>query len=151
MSTAQRTTVPPRRILIVDDDADLLRLLSMRLVSAGFEVESADSAEAAIRCMDISRPQLVITDMRMHGMDGMALFEHIHRSMPALPVIMLTAHGTIPDAVGATQRGLFGYLTKPFDPPALASLVAGELGRAGELKQAPAPLLAAVAESHPAA
>jgi two-component system response regulator GlrR len=127
MSTAQRTTVPPRRILIVDDDADLLRLLSMRLVSAGFEVESADSAEAAIRCMDISRPQLVITDMRMHGMDGIALFEHIHRSMPTLPVIMLTAHGTIPDAVGATQRGLFGYLTKPFDSEVLLDHIARAL------------------------
>jgi two-component system response regulator GlrR len=127
MSTAQRTAAPPRRILIVDDDADLLQLLSMRLVSAGFEVESADSAEAAIRCMDISRPQLVITDMRMHGMDGMALFEHIHRSMQALPVIMLTAHGTIPDAVGATQRGLFGYLTKPFDSEVLLDHIARAL------------------------
>lgn len=127
MSTAQRTAAPPRRILIVDDDADLLQLLSMRLVSAGFEVESADSAEAAIRCMDISRPQLVITDMRMHGMDGMALFEHIHKNMQALPVIMLTAHGTIPDAVGATQRGLFGYLTKPFDSEVLLDHIARAL------------------------
>ncbi len=110
---------PTARILIVDDDADLLHLLSMRLVSAGYEVESADSAEAAIKSLEMARPQLVITDMRMHGMDGMALFEHIHRSMPALPVIMLTAHGTIPDAVAATQRGLFGYLTKPFDSAVL--------------------------------
>ncbi len=109
----------PAKILIVDDDADLLQLLSMRLTSAGYEVESADSAEAAIKSLEMARPQLVITDMRMHGMDGMALFEHIHRSMPALPVIMLTAHGTIPDAVSATQRGLFGYLTKPFDSAVL--------------------------------
>ncbi len=107
------------RILIVDDDADLLQLLSMRLTSAGYEVVSADSAEVAIKSLAMARPQLVITDMRMHGMDGMALFEHIHRSMPALPVIMLTAHGTIPDAVAATQRGLFGYLTKPFDSATL--------------------------------
>ncbi len=107
------------KILIVDDDPDLLQLLSMRLTSAGYEVVSADSAEAAIQSLEMARPQLVITDMRMHGMDGMALFEHIHRSMPALPVIMLTAHGTIPDAVAATQRGLFGYLTKPFDSAVL--------------------------------
>ncbi len=115
------------RILIVDDDADLLQLLSMRLTSAGYEVVSADSAEVAIKSLAMARPQLVITDMRMHGMDGMALFEHIHRSMPALPVIMLTAHGTIPDAVAATQRGLFGYLTKPFDSATLLEQISRAL------------------------
>ncbi|MHB1237953.1 MAG: sigma 54-interacting transcriptional regulator, partial [Gallionella sp.] len=67
------------------------------------------------------------TDMRMQGMDGMALFEHIHKKFPTLPVIMLTAHGTIPDAVNATQRGLFGYLTKPFDGKVLLGHVANAL------------------------
>ena len=127
MSAVQQTTAPARRILIVDDDSDLLQLLSMRLTSAGFEVDTANSAEAAINNLDISRPHLVITDMRMQGMDGMALFEHIHRSIPTLPVIMLTAHGTIPDAVDATQRGLFGYLTKPFDSKVLLDQVAKAL------------------------
>lgn len=127
MNASPRTTSPPHRILIVDDDADLLQLLSMRLVSAGFEVESADSADAAIKSLEMRRPQLVITDMRMHGMDGMALFEHIHKNFPALPVIMLTAHGTIPDAVSATQRGLFGYLTKPFDSGVLLDHIARAL------------------------
>ncbi len=111
------------KILIVDDDADILQLLSMRLTAAGFEVETADCAEAAVNRLDLSRPQLVITDMRMKEMDGMALFEHIHRTMPALPVIILTAHGTIPDAVAATQRGVFGYLTKPFDSAVLLDQV----------------------------
>ena len=114
---------PREKILIVDDDADLLQLLSMRLTSAGFEVETADCAEAAVNRLDLVRPQLVITDMRMKEMDGMALFEHIHRTMPALPVIILTAHGTIPDAVAATQRGVFGYLTKPFDSTVLLDQV----------------------------
>src|SRR5487761_2046758 len=127
MNTLPRTAAPPSRILIVDDDADLLELLSMRLVSAGFEVESADSADAAIKSLDMRRPQLVITDMRMHGMDGMALFEQIHKCFPSLPVIMLTAHGTIPDAVSATQRGLFGYLTKPFDSGVLLDHIARAL------------------------
>jgi len=121
--TAVRAPGVAGKILLVDDDADLLRLLSMRLTAAGFEVETADGAEAAISRLERSRPQLVITDMRMQGMDGMALFEHIHRNSPALPVIMLTAHGTIPDAVSATQRGLFGYLTKPFDSKALLDQV----------------------------
>ncbi|ADL55672.1 sigma-54-dependent transcriptional regulator [Gallionella capsiferriformans] len=119
MNSTQLTAAPKRKILIVDDDPDLLRLLSIRLESANFEVESADSAEAAIKFVSMERPQLVITDMRMQGMDGIALFERIHRSVPTLPVIMLTAHGTIPDAVNAMQRGLFGYLTKPFDSAVL--------------------------------
>ncbi len=118
---------PREKILIVDDDADLLQLLSMRLSSAGFEVETADCAEAAVNRLDLVRPQLVITDMRMKEMDGMALFEHIHRTMPALPVIILTAHGTIPDAVAATQRGVFGYLTKPFDSTVLLDQVSRAL------------------------
>ncbi|WP_124951731.1 sigma 54-interacting transcriptional regulator [Sulfuriferula thiophila] len=112
------------KILLVDDDTDLLELLSMRLSAAGYEVETAPSAEAALNQLDVSRPQLVITDMRMSGMDGMALFEHIHRTTPTLPVIILTAHGTIPDAVAAAQRGVFGYLSKPFDSKALLAQVA---------------------------
>jgi len=108
-------TMSKARILIVDDDPDLLRLLTFRLEGADYAVESADSAERALAKLSVAIPQLVITDLRMSGMDGMALFENIHKSNPALPVIILTAHGTIPDAVAATQRGVFGYLTKPFD------------------------------------
>ena len=107
--------MPQGRILIVDDDSDLLRLLTFRLEGAGYTVEAASSAEQALARLSASIPQLVITDMRMSGMDGLALFDNIHKSNPALPVIILTAHGTIPDAVAATQRGVFGYLTKPFD------------------------------------
>ncbi|ARU31860.1 two-component system response regulator GlrR [Sulfuriferula sp. AH1] len=116
-------TVSNPKILIVDDDTDLLDLLSMRLTASGYEVETAQSAEIAINRLDVSRPQLVITDMRMSGMDGMALFEYIHRTTPTLPVIILTAHGTIPDAVAAAQRGVFGYLSKPFDSKALLAQV----------------------------
>ena len=102
-------------ILIVDDDCDLLRLLTIRLQSAGHEVIAVESAEQALTQLSIARPQLVITDLRMAGMDGMALFDSIYRLNPALPVIILTAHGTIPDAISATRRGVFGYLTKPLD------------------------------------
>lgn len=120
-------TKPIPKILIVDDDADLLELLSIRLSSAGYKTELAHSAEIALNYLDRSRPQLVISDMQMSGMDGMKLFEHIHRTIPTLPVIILTAHGTIPDAVAATQRGVFGYLTKPFDSKILLSHVAQAL------------------------
>ena len=115
------------KILVVDDDADLLELLSIRLVAAGYEVETVQNAESALNRLDVSRPQLVITDMQMGGMDGMALFEHIHRTTPTLPVIILTAHGTIPDAVAATQRGVFGYLAKPFDSKTLLAQIAQAL------------------------
>jgi two-component system response regulator GlrR len=114
-------------ILIVDDDAHLLELLSIRLIAAGYKTETAQSAEIALNYLDVSRPQLVISDMRMSGMDGMALFEHIHRTTPTLPVIILTAHGTIPDAVAAVQRGVFGYLAKPFDSKTLLLQIAQAL------------------------
>jgi two-component system response regulator GlrR len=107
------------RVLVVDDDPDLLKLLSIRLKAAGYDVKAAESGEEALAQLSLSRPQAVVTDLRMGGMDGMSLFEAIHRDNPALPVLMLTAHGTIPDAVTATRRGIFGYLTKPFDPKAL--------------------------------
>jgi len=103
------------RILIVDDDAALLRLLSLRLRAEGHEPVEAASGEAALARLDHELPQLLITDLRMGGMDGLQLFEAVHRRHPLLPVLMLTAHGTIPDAVKALQRGVFGYLAKPFE------------------------------------
>ena len=115
------------KILIVDDDTDLLELLTMRLTAAGYKVDAVPSAEAALNYLDVSRPQLVISDMQMSGMDGMALFEQIHRSLPTLPVIILTAHGTIPDAVTAVQRGVFGYLAKPFDSKTLLANISQAL------------------------
>lgn len=103
------------RILIVDDDQDLLRLLSMRLTGAGYEVSAAMSGEQAQAVMPTFRPHMVITDLRMDGMDGMALFDSIRSVNTSLPVIILTAHGSIPDAVSATKQGVFSFLTKPFD------------------------------------
>ncbi|WP_316366400.1 sigma 54-interacting transcriptional regulator [Candidatus Thiodiazotropha sp. CDECU1] len=111
------------RILLVDDDPDLLKLLSIRLTSAGYHVELASSAEQALANIALARPRVVITDLRMPGMDGMALFQHLHVKDPSLPVILLTAHGTIPDAVQATQSGVFAYLTKPYDAKALLQLI----------------------------
>jgi two-component system response regulator GlrR len=115
------------KILIVDDDTDLLELLIIRLTAAGYKVDAVQSAEAALNYLDVSRPQLVISDMQMSGMDGMALFEHIHRTLPTLPVIILTAHGTIPDAVAAVQQGVFGYLAKPFDSKTLLANISQAL------------------------
>jgi two-component system response regulator GlrR len=110
-------------VLLVDDDPDLLRLLSIRLQGAGYGVTAVESGEAALSQLAVASPDVVITDLRMGGMDGMALFESLQKKNPALPVIILTAHGTIPDAVDATQRGVFGYITKPFDGKALLTQV----------------------------
>ncbi len=102
-------------MLVVDDDPDMLRLLSMRLGAAGYQVTAVASAEAALAQLAIERPQLVLSDVRLPGKDGLALFDEIRARHPSLPVILLTAHGTIPDAVEATRRGVFTYLTKPYD------------------------------------
>nr|WP_246589934.1 sigma 54-interacting transcriptional regulator [Marinobacterium ramblicola] len=118
-------------MLLVDDDASLLQLLSIRLRAAGYQVETAASAEQALARIAVTRPAAILTDLRMGGMDGMELFEQIHQQDPALPVILLTAHGTIPDAVKATQRGLFGYLTKPFDDQELMELLDRALNTPG--------------------
>lgn len=115
MNGMQKILDQQPRILIVDDDPDLLRLLNIRLQAAGYEVAGAASGEQALTMLPMFRPQVLLTDLRMDGMDGMALFDTVSRRYPTLPVIILTAHGTIPEAVAATRRGVFGFLTKPFD------------------------------------
>ncbi len=120
------------RVMVVDDDPALLRLLSMRLSAVGYEVAAVESGEKAVAQIPTFQPHLVITDLRMDGMDGMTLFDQINRRSPALPVIILTAHGSIPDAVDATSRGVFGYLTKPFDSKDLLDQVTRALRVTGE-------------------
>jgi two-component system response regulator GlrR len=125
------------RTLLVDDDADLLRLMSIRMRSAGYEVSTVESAEKALARMSVIRPDVVITDLRMGGMDGLALFETIHEMNPALPVIILTAHGSIPDAVDATKKGVFSYLSKPFDGKQLMEQVEKALQVSGGYNDGP--------------
>jgi two-component system response regulator GlrR len=120
------------RVLLVDDDPGLLRLLSMRLTAAGYEVTTVESAEQALAQIPLLQPHLMITDLQMSGMDGMTLFNQVHSRNPSLPVLILTAHGTIPDAVEATSRGVFSYLTKPFDSKVLLEHVARALKISGE-------------------
>ena len=110
---------PRPRILLVDDDTDLLSLLSIRLNGAGYEVCVAESGEEAMAIFSLFRPHLVLTDLRMEGMDGIALFDTIREINSSVPVIILTAHGSIPDAVAATKRGIFSFLTKPLNSKTL--------------------------------
>ncbi|KGJ90669.1 sigma 54-interacting transcriptional regulator [Colwellia psychrerythraea] len=111
------------KILIVDDDPSLLRLLSIRLSAAGYNVESAANAKIALGTLQHFIPQVVISDLRMEGMDGMALFEQIRVQHPNIPVVIMTAHGTIPDAINATKQGVFSFLTKPFESQELLDTV----------------------------
>ena len=106
-------------LLLVDDDPSLLKLLGMRLTSEGFRVTTAESGAEALRVLHRERIDLVLSDLRMDEMDGMALFAEIQQFQPGMPVIILTAHGSIPDAVAATQQGVFSFLTKPVDRDAL--------------------------------
>jgi two-component system response regulator GlrR len=116
-------TDAPIKVLVVDDDPDLLKLLKIRLDASGYETLTAENGAAGVAKLAMIRPHVVITDLCMPGMDGMALFEQIRATHPNLPVIILTAHGTIPDAVAATRRGVFGFLTKPFDSRTLLAEV----------------------------
>ncbi|CDL86768.1 two-component system response regulator GlrR [Xenorhabdus cabanillasii] len=109
----------PAHLLLVDDDPSLLKLLGMRLTSEGFRVTTVESGYEALRMLLKEKVDLVISDLRMDEMDGMALFAEIQKQHPGMPVIILTAHGSIPDAVAATQQGVFSFLTKPVDRDAL--------------------------------
>ncbi len=118
-------------ILVVDDDTDIQKLICMRLNAAGYKTVSAQNGLEALALIEQQQPDLVLTDMRMPDMDGMALLEAIRRKHVTLPVIMLTAHGSIPDAVKVTQQGAFGFLTKPFDSQNLLQQVADALRLSG--------------------
>lgn len=110
-------------ILIVDDDPGLLQLLEMRLTAYGYQVECASDGLQAMTILKQKLPTLVITDLRMDEMDGLELFKAIRDFAPGIPVIILTAHGTIPEAVTATQQGVFSFLTKPVDKDELRETV----------------------------
>lgn len=104
-----------QNILLVDDDPSLLELLSLRLKAVGLTVKISGSGADALNIIPQFRPELVITDLRMDEMDGMQLCQRIQQEFPSLPVIIITAHGTIKEAVDATSEGVFGFITKPID------------------------------------
>ena len=122
------------KILLVDDDPGLLRLLSIRLRAEGYEVEAVESAHKALGTLRQFTPDLVITDLRMDKMDGIGLLKELQTRSPGLRVVIITAHGTIPDAVTATQHGAFGFLTKPIDKEELMSLVERALKVSGTVE-----------------
>jgi two-component system, NtrC family, response regulator GlrR len=101
------------KVLVVDEDPALRRLMQTRLGTANYAVETVGTAQSALDACVLSRPNLVITDLRLTGTDGLAFLKELKSRWPQLTVIILTAHGTISEAVNATQGGAFGYLVKP--------------------------------------
>lgn len=104
------------KILIVDDDPSILEVLEARLSASNFKVLKAKDAAGAEQILrDQKGVDLLVSDIKMPGKSGMELFTDVRKSLPDLPVIFLTAHGTIPDAVDAIKLGAADYIAKPFD------------------------------------
>lgn len=119
------------KIMLVDDDQGFLTLLAMRLTSEGFHVTTASSGPECLQKLETVVPDVMISDLRMDAMDGLELYSKAHRMMPYLPVILITAHGSIADAVTATQQGVFSFLPKPIDRQQLMDLIHKALQQRG--------------------
>lgn len=103
------------RILVVDDDRNILQVIRMRLVSGGYYVKAATGVEETLKLVEKEPFDLALIDLKLNGQDGILLMENIHHINPHIPVIILTAYGTIKSAVHAMKKGAYGYLSKPFD------------------------------------
>jgi two-component system response regulator AtoC len=104
----------PSRVMVVDDDAETLALLHEIVAKEGYEVETAEDAETALRRLGEWHPELIITDIHMPGMDGLDLLAAVREKEPDIPVVLLTAYGSLKTAVDAIKAGAFDYLSKPF-------------------------------------
>lgn len=119
------------RVLVVDDEERMADVVAMALRRGGFECETCASGEAALAALNARPVDVVVTDRKMPGMDGLELLRAVHERRPDLPVVLLTAHGDVPSAVQAMRAGAFDYVTKPFDNDELRLLV----GRACEIRR----------------
>jgi len=115
------------KILVVDDDPSLRMLMKVRLETAGYKLTLAESGAAALDRAAEEVYSVALVDMRLGDMDGITLLEKLLRKQPALPVIIVTAHGSIANAVEATKKGAYDYITKPFDPKDLLHRIANAL------------------------
>ena len=115
------------RVLIVDDEERMAEVIAAALRRAGHECETCASGAAALAALDARGADVVVTDWKMPEMDGIELLRRLHARRPGLPVILVTAHGTVPSAVAAMREGAFDYVTKPFDNDELRATVARAL------------------------
>jgi two-component system response regulator GlrR len=103
------------KILVVDDDETILKLLRMRLEAKGYEVFTASQPQEAVKIVEAEAINLALVDLKLNGESGIDLMKNLHQINPILPIIILTAFGTVKTAVEAMSKGAFSYLTKPFD------------------------------------
>jgi len=113
----------PQRIMVVDDDSDHLGVVSSILEESGYQVEQAEDAEQALSRVHAFDPALVLTDLRLPGMDGVELLERVKEGMDAVEVIVMTGHEDMTSAIGAMRAGAFDYVVKPIEVEALQDLV----------------------------
>ena len=129
----------PLQILVVDDEPNMRKVLRAMLAHDGYDVHLAEDGAAGLAFLEEHHIDIVITDLRMPGVDGMELLKRVTAKSEELPVIMITAHGTVDTAVEAIKHGAFDYITKPFERRALRDIV-GKAARTCELRRAEATL-----------
>ena len=134
-------------ILIVDDEKNILKVVSLTLRDSGYRVDTAPSAEVALEKFNQNRYDLLLTDLKLPGMTGIDLLDRIRYINPDLPVIMITAFGSIENAVAAMKKGAFNYLTKPINPDELLAVIKAALEKY-ELKRENITLRSALKEKY---
>ena len=110
------------KVAIVDDEQDMRQSISQWLALSGFDTETYGSAEEALKSLSPDFPGVVVSDIKMPGMDGMGFLKRLMSVASALPVLMITGHGDVPMAVEAMQVGAFDFLEKPFNPDKMTEL-----------------------------
>lgn len=121
---------PGPTVYVVEDDTGMRNALGLLLRGAGFEVRSYTSAESFLGEVDPAKPVCLLTDLRLPGMDGIALFRHLVKFGAQPAVVVITAHGDIPMAVAALKEGVADFVEKPFDPGMLLDSVCDAARRA---------------------
>jgi DNA-binding NtrC family response regulator len=123
-----------KQVLVADDEDNLRRVLKAQLQRDGYEVHCVADGEAVLEAMAEHHIDVLITDLRMPKLDGMEVLKSVSGRFPNVPVIMITAHGTVDTAVEALKLGAFDYVTKPFDRAEFRTVV-GKAIRTRELSQ----------------
>src|SRR5579863_5370053 len=139
----------PAHVLLIEDDTSLAGNLSDVLQEDGFKVSVCHRGDEGLRHATQAEYDVVLTDLRLPGLSGLELVRQLHEAQPRLPVVLMTAHGTIETAIEATKLGAYDYLQKPFEMPGLLSVLHCAVD-AGRLMREPVTLPSAPGESRTA-